>query len=476
LKDLAEKTIRGGFAKAVAQAASFVIRVGSLMMLARLLDPGEFGLVSMVTAITGVFGLLRDAGLSMATVQRTTISEEQLSTLFWINGALGLILSTLFVALAPALVAFYREPRLFWVTIALGLGFILNAVGVQHSALLQRQMRFTTLASIEMAARGFGHWALVAMALLAPAITSGWAWLASAWIPGLPRGGVGVASMVRFGGTVTLNSLVVYVAYNLDKVLLGRFLGADMLGIYGRAYQLVNIPTENFNSAVGSVAFSALSRLQNDPPRYRSYFLKGYSMAVTATLPVTIACLLYADDIVRVALGPRWAEAGPLLRLLAPTILVYALINPLSWLMLSGNLAGRSLKIALVIAPLVIAAYLAGLPYGARGVASGFSAMMVLLAVPISLWSIRGTVVSARDLLGSAGRPALSGLVATAVCLLAQPGLALVSPPVLRLALGGILLLGVYAVVLLYALGQKGFYLDILRRLGRRSAADAADL
>ncbi len=150
-KDLKAKTLRGGAAKVGAQAASFVMRIGSLMILARVLDPKDFGLVGMVTVVTGVFGLFKDAGLSMVTVQRATITDEQVSTLFWINMLVGAGLAVLSVAIAPALVVFYREPRLFWVTIVLATGFIFNAAGVQHSALLQRQMRFGTLAAIEVA-------------------------------------------------------------------------------------------------------------------------------------------------------------------------------------------------------------------------------------------------------------------------------------------------------------------------------------
>ena len=261
------------------------------MVLARLLDPTDFGLVAMVTALTGVLNLFRDFGLSTATVQRTSVTSEQLSTLFWINLLVGVLLTCLALAGAPFIADFYHEPRLRWITIALAGSFLFNALGVQHSALLQRQMRFTTLAAIDtasvaasvavgiwMALGGSGYWALVGMTIVAPVVYGISVWLASAWVPGLPRRQVGLRSMMRFGGTVTLNGIVVYVAYNLEKVLLGRFWGADALGIYGRAYQLVNLPTENLNSAMGDVALSALSRIKDDPSRLKSYFLKGYSL------------------------------------------------------------------------------------------------------------------------------------------------------------------------------------------------------
>src|SRR5208283_1318143 len=148
MHDLRERTIRGGVARLCAQGVSFALRVGSLMVLARLLGPKDFGLVGMVTAFTGVLTLFRDFGLSSAAVQRTTVTDEQISTLFWINLLVGALLGLVAVAMAPALAAFYHEPRLFGVTAVLALGFLFNAAGVQHSVLLQRQMRFTTLAVI----------------------------------------------------------------------------------------------------------------------------------------------------------------------------------------------------------------------------------------------------------------------------------------------------------------------------------------
>ena len=152
MKDLKEKTIRGGLARLCAQAANFFLRLGSLIVLARLLGPKDFGLVGMVTAFTGVLMLFRDFGLSAAAIQRTTVTEEQISTLFWINIFVGTLLGLLALAMAPAIAAFYHERRLLGVTAVLAVGFLFNAAGIQHSVLLQRQMRFTALAVINTVA------------------------------------------------------------------------------------------------------------------------------------------------------------------------------------------------------------------------------------------------------------------------------------------------------------------------------------
>src|SRR5580698_10008043 len=124
MKDLRHRAIRGGSAKVLAQGANFALRVGSLMILARLLDPKDFGLVGMVTAITGVLSLFRDFGLSSATIQRVEVTVAQVSTLFWINVLVGMLLCFLLAAASPLVARFYHEPRLVSVTIALSTGFL----------------------------------------------------------------------------------------------------------------------------------------------------------------------------------------------------------------------------------------------------------------------------------------------------------------------------------------------------------------
>lgn len=478
MNNLKELTIRGGYARAAAVAANFALRLGSVIILARLLDPKDFGLLGMVTAFTGVLSLFRDFGLSAAAVQLASVSSAQSSTLFWINLLVGALLTLIAAVCAPAVSGFYHEPRLLLVTVVVAAGFLFNGAGVQHSALLQRQMRFRALAvidvialilsiaaAISLALAGFGYWALVAMTLSTPVVTTIGLWVASGWVPQMPSRRIGLRSMMKFGGALTLNGFVVYIASNFDKVLVGRYWGADALGIYGRAYQLVRIPTDTLNSAVGEVAFSALSRLHNDAQRLKSYFLKGYSLVLALTVPVTVVCGLFADDMVRVLLGPKWTQAIPIFRLLAPTILVFAIANPLGWLLTALGLVGRGLRISFVIGPLMILGYVIGLSHGPRGVALAYSTVMIFWAVPAILWCIHGTVFSFLDIIRVIARPVASIVPAAIVGaafhffvvgrLGAWP----------RLTLECAILLLAYLTILLFAGGPDSFYLKLLRSL-----------
>jgi len=478
MKDLKSQALRGGVARGGAQAANFLLRLGCLVVFAHLLEPTDFGLVGMVTAVTGLLDLFREFGLSVATVQRSEINDRQTSTLFWVNILVGICLFLIAVGIAPLVASFFREPRLGLIMAVLGLGFLFNAAGVQHSALLQRRMRFTALAiidvvallvssalSVALAVGGFGYWSLVAWSIALPFTTTIQLWFCSRWIPGKPSMSVGAGSMVRFGSIVTLNMLVVHVAYNLDKVLLGRVWGAEVVGIYGRAYQLITLPTAQITAMTGSIAISALSRLQDDPRRLWSFFKKGYSLVLAMTIPISIICALFPAELILVMFGSKWSEAIPVFRLLVPTVLAFAIINPTGWLLVALGLIRRSLYLALVIAPLVIAGCVIGLPYGAEGVALGFSVSIGLWVVPHLVWCFHGTGVTFREVLPVIGRPLISGAVA-AMCtlgVLAVTGRS--QSNLLTLILGSALFFSVYLYVLLFVFKQIGFYVDIFRSL-----------
>ena len=467
---------------------NFAVRIASIVVFARLLSPKDFGFVGMVTAITGILSLLRDFGLSSATVQRAHVTEEQLSSLFWVNLLFGAILGVGVIALAPLVTRFYEEPRLFWVTVALAPALVFNGAGVQHSAILQRQMRFATLSAIDvaswvvsagigigMAAAGGRYWSLVVTAVCLPLVSTACLWIVVGWIPSRPRLAVGVHPMIRFGGTMSLLQIIIYVTSNLDKVLVGRVWGAAALGLYGRAYQLLNVPTLLLNSAVSEVAFALLARVQHDQDRVKSYFLKSYSLFLAMTIPITICACEFAPDLVSVLLGSKWQEVGPILRLLAPTILAFALTDPIAWLMASQGMLGRSFRVCTVFAPVVIAGYVIGLPFGPKGVALGYSTAVVLSIVPRIAWSLHGTGISLRDVARAASGPLIAGAIAVPVGLALQlfPGPSL--SPLLRLVIDSTVVLGTYAVVLLYVLRQKTFYFGLLWTIFRRQNQAAQD-
>ena len=483
LDELKRKSVRGGAVAVGAQGAKLVLQTGTVMLMARLLSPEDFGLTGMAATLTGFLALFRDAGLGTATIQRHEVTHEQLSTLFWINVAIGAGLAAFTIVLAPVLVRFYGEPRLFWIVIVSGAAFVFNGLLTQHGALISREMRFATQAQIDvtslaissavgvvMAFLGWRYWSLVAMGVVGPIVSAGGVWLAVPWVPGPPRRNCGVLSMLHFGGLATLNSFLVFLAWNTDNILLGRFWGAHALGLYGRAYQLATLPVEQWTGTLSGVALSGLSAIQHDADRLSRSFLRAYSLLLSVTLPIAIACPLFAEEIIQVLLGPKWMEVVPIFRLLAPTSLVFALANPLSWLVMSTGRAGRAVSITAATTPVVIAGIVLGLSHGPTGVAMGYSAAMVLIIFPIIAWSKQGTGITWSDLWQGARIPLSAGLLAGAVGLAAKITLGGALAPILVLMLGVGLTFGAYAGALV-AMGQKKMYVGLLTDLFRGTRA-----
>lgn len=477
-EDLKRRSTRGATVSIGSQLAKFALRTGSMMFIARLLTPADFGLQGMIVAMTGFLTLFKDVGLSTVTVQRDIVTHDETSTLFWINALIGLLLTGFLIAISPVVALFYHEPRLYWMTVVSGSAFVFNGLAVQHLALLQRKLKFGALAIIDvtalgmsavvgigMAILGFGYWALIGMVLAEPIVITFASWIAMPWLPGLPKRCRDLRSMLHFGGTLTANSLVVFLAYNFEKILLGRFLGAETLGLYGRGYQLARLPTDQVTMGIAGVAVASLSRVQNDPQRLCNAFITIYAAVASVSIPITVCCAIFSHEIVRFVLGPAWSEAAVVLRLLTPAILVFVLINPLAWLMIASGRVRRSLNIAFLIAPCMILGVTFGLQFGPNGVAVAFSTVMALLAVPIMIWAPAGTPIRLFDLWQAIMAPLLSGIVAGVIGMILAAPLRTALPSLLVLLGGGGLIFTVYGLVLVFGFGQKDLYRDLLRHV-----------
>ena len=393
------------------QGAQFVMQSIATVVLARLLTPTDFGLVAMVTAITGLGQAFADLGLSEATIQHPEISHKQVSNLFWINVAIGLILTSITAGLAPVLAWFYREPRLKNITLLVSLTFLIGGLRVQHDALLKRQMRFSSLAirditsyvvavplAIVLAWRGAGYWALVAMPLVLNLTQMVLSWLIVRWIPGLPRRDAKVRSLIAFGGNVAASYLIFNVNSNADNVLIGWYWGAGPLGLYSRAYNLLMLPVRQLGGPARSVAIPALSRVQDDPERMARYYLRTVNVIMWIVAPIFGFLFVAAVPIIVLALGHRWRGAAPVFQILAIFALGQLLLESTLWLFVSRGQSQRLLKLLLVICPIIIASYAIGLPFGTKGVALSGSLGLLLIFPWILRFTFKGTSLTLQRL------------------------------------------------------------------------------
>jgi len=443
------RAARGGVVTLASQLLRQVIHLAFTMVMARILLPSDYGLVAMVTAVTGFMSVFKDMGLSMATVQRQEISADQVSALFWVNAGLGLALTLITACLAPLLAWFYKEPRLLWITLALAAGFLVSGFAVQHQALLQRQMRFSALALVDVATLllecavgiaaalvGWGYWALVLTSLSASLARTGGLWIACHW---RPRGPLlreaGVRAMLAFGGRLSASNILTYLARNLDNVLIGRFWGEQQLGLYAKAYSLLLLPISMINAPVAAVAVPALSRLQNDPQAYKRLFLKAISLVAFVTMPGAAFLIGTSYDLIRVILGENWVGASPVFLALAISAPVQAIYNAQGWLYVSMGRTDRLLKWCLVSSGLIVLSFVIGLPQGARGVALSYSCAVLLIMLPSFRYAFEPTAIRVLDLLKAIAEPLAVSLASLALGVLLLRYLPL-SSSLARLAVG----------------------------------------
>lgn len=409
--DLKGRSVRGGFLTLTSQGAQFILQTVSTVVLARLLTPADFGLVAMVTAITGFGQAFADLGLSEATIQQPEISHRQVSTLFWINVAIGLALTAITAALAPVLAWFYREPRLIHITMLVSLTFLIGGLRVQHDALLRRQMRFSSLAirdiasyvvavpvAIFVAWRGFGYWAIVALPLTLNGTQMLLSWLMVQWIPGLPRRDAKVRSLLAFGGNVAASYLIFNVNRSADSVLIGWQWGAGPLGLYSRAYNLLMLPVRQLGAPARSVAVPAFSRVQADPERLARYYLRTANLIMWILAPTFGFLFVAAVPVIVLMLGNRWREAAPVFQILAIFALGQLLLESVNWLLVSRGQSRRLLKLMAIVSPIIVSGYAIGLPFGIKGVALSGSLVLLGIFPWILRFAFRGTNLTLRRL------------------------------------------------------------------------------
>jgi O-antigen/teichoic acid export membrane protein len=426
--DLRGRSVRGGAVTMAAQGIKFFLQMGSTMVLARLLTPQDYGLITMVTAVTGFVTMFKDMGLSIATVQRAEINHKQISTLFWINIIFSLAIMSVTAALAPVIAWYYKEPRLIWITLALAGAFIFSGLTIQHQALLRRQMYFRSLAVIDVVSMssgiltaiilayfGAGYWSLVGMQFAIAIANAIGVWVVCGWRPGLPERRTGIRKLLAFGGNLTGFNVVNYFARNLDNILIGRFWGSGPLGLYSKAYGLLMLPLNQVNGPLSAVAVPVLSRLQKEPERFRSYYRMGLTLATMIGMPIVVFSFVVADKAILIVLGEQWIGAIQIFRILGIAAFVGTTVGPgTGWVYVALGNVRRQFFVSIVATISLVIGFVIGLLWGPTGVAAAFSIHALIWRIPGAIICFWHTFLKLSDYLGAIWRPAAASFMAGA--------------------------------------------------------------
>jgi PST family polysaccharide transporter len=476
--DLKGRSVRGGVASIGTQLLKLALQLGATVSLARLLTPQDYGLFGMAAVFTGFLGLFNDLGLSVATVQRAEITHREVSALFWLNAALGLLVAVVALALAPVVAWFYGEPGLAPVVAALAFTFLLAGLAVQHQAILRRQMRFGrialvetlailvgTLAGIGGAAGGLGVWALVLMQVVNVGVTLFLSFALCRWMPGRPRRNADVRGLLRFGLQMFGFNAVNYLGKSVDPMLLGWRWGAVPVGFFTNARRLMQLPITQLNAPVTAVAVPALSRIPGDPERYRAAYLRLVEKLLLVAVPGVAYLIVVSDWLVAVLLGPQWAESARLFAILGIAALFEPLCNSAGWLLISQGRSREMLAAGACDAAVRFGLVAVALPFGATGVAVAVVARLVVIFPVCLLVAGRRGPVRALDMARTLVAPGAAALAGAAAALLARLMVGAASP-VLGLLLSAAAAAPVALLVLWVTRSGRRALRDVVRSLG----------
>jgi PST family polysaccharide transporter len=378
-----------------------------------------------------------------------------------VNLTLSVVTMGLMILIAPAVSWFYGDPRLTIITIVSSAGFIVGGLAVQHEALLKRQMRFMTLSAIALASMtfgysvgiafawyGFGFWSLVFSQLALLLTNTSLVWATCRWSPGLPQLNAGVRSMLGFGGNITGYATVNYFSKNADNLLIGRFWGPQQLGLYNKAAQLVGLPTDQINEPLSSVAIPALSRLADDPKRYRKAYMRIMEKVLMLVMPAVSLIIVSSDWLIAIVLGPQWKDAGQILLFMSIAGLIQPVISTVGWLLVTQGRGRDMLHWSLINAPISLLSIVVGIPWGAAGVAATYSLTRILITNPLMYWFVgRSGPVRTRDFYRLLTPFASASFVGILACVLFRHFFS-VGNPVAGLTICGILILTANLLVL----------------------------
>lgn len=396
--ELRRLAVRGAVVTVSASGLALAAQVVSTFILARLLVPSDFGVVTMATTFSLLLVNCGFNGFTEAIIQSEKVDRQTVSNLFWLNSGIGLGLAITFAGAGSLLARFYGNPLVTAVCRGLSIGIAIAALSVVHLALLQRAMRFVgtsvndvagrtinTILAIVLAMRGWGYWALVAGIVGQQFSVTLGSWLMCPWIPSLPRRTSSTGPMVRFAVKVYGQFSVAYFTRNIDNFIVGWRFNAVALGFYKKAFDLFALTASQLTAPMNNVALAALSRLHQDHDRFRRSLASSLGMVALLGMAASADLTLIGRDVVRVVLGAKWSEAGTIFEIFGPGIGAMLLCSTVSWVHLSIGKPERLLRWGIISLMLTVAGFLGGLRWGPSGIAAAWSISYWVLLIP-SFW------------------------------------------------------------------------------------------
>lgn len=410
----------------VNQSFAFIIK----LVLAKLLFPEQFGLIGMATIFTGFVQVLNDLGVGAALVQRKdkNLFEEHFHTAFWtgVTWSVGLYLIMSFIV-GPLAAAFYKQPMLTTIIPVLSLAILFSPVNLVHKAQLTKRMDFKRIAFIDnvsnivagilalvLAFLGAGVWALVFNAVAIVVIAMPLYFKATRWLPKFMWSKQAFKDIFGFGAYTTGSNIMNYMYNNIDYLLIGKLLGASVLGIYTLAFVLTDTFRSRVMAVINNVMYPVYGRKQNDFAALKSYYLKVVQFNCILIFPIMVFFVVLGQPFIVGVFGLKWQESVVPLQILAASVMLHILVSGNTALLRGVGRPGLEMKLQIVKTLIFLPTLAFGIEkYGIIGAAWAifFNKLVVVIVAQYSIRQISAVKISIIDLCMAIKGPVIASVI-----------------------------------------------------------------
>lgn len=385
----------------VSQAGRIGLQVITLIVLSRLLPAKDFGAFALAATVTSLVLILRDMGTAAAVIQRVSVDDELLSTVFWFNLLLGGGLGVVVAMTAPLVAMAFAEPSVSGLLIALAVGYPIASSAAVHQALLERQQNFRALAVIEVGAAltglaaavlaalfEMGAYSMVVNQLTITLINAGGLWFASCWRPRWRWSKDHFRSIVGYSGNLFGSQLLNYLSRNADSMLIGRLLGAQALGWYSMAYKLMLFPLYNLALVVARATFPRLSQIQTDRAKVADGYLRSVRAISLLTFPLMSGLFVLRESFVTFTLGEGWMPVADILAWLCPVGLLQSITTTMGMIYMVTGKTSTMFRWSAFSTFATLIGVLVGISDGYVGVARNYAIVNSILFIPTCYFAL----------------------------------------------------------------------------------------
>ena len=329
MSDFKKNVVSGIGWSFVNQIASQILSLIITIVLVRFVSPEEFGTLGMITVLTGFANAFLNFGFAASLIQKESVTDADLSTVFTVGIGSSVVLYTLFFLGAESIAGFYDKPELTELIRVVALNFLILSFGLVQSSMLIRRLQFKKIAlinisslllagvaAISMAVSGYGVWSLVVQSLLFAAISGALFWIMSGVTVRVKFHLASFKEMFNFGGHAAADSVLGYWARNLDNLLIAKFLGDFALGVYSKAYSVMLLPLVNFSQVASKVLFPSFASIQHDKPQIKRIYLRITRIIAFVAFPIMAILWALSENFVYVVFGAAWVAMIPVLEIL----------------------------------------------------------------------------------------------------------------------------------------------------------------